>query len=100
MKNFYRVECWYCGRPATSEDHVVPKCQGGSGRKSNLVPACARCNSSKGPLNLEQYREVRALKVSVKEAGIPHLGWTPKQLKYLAERGLFTVRPYVFHGEK
>lgn len=34
-------ECVYCGKPARTIDHVVP---GGP----DTVPACGRCNSSKG----------------------------------------------------
>ncbi len=100
MKDFYRKECFYCGSQATSEDHIIPRCKGGSGAKDNLVPACHRCNSSKGPLTLEGYRTVRALKVSAKAAGIPPLKWTPAQLAYIAKSGLFNVTEYRFHGEK
>ena len=39
--------CHYCGAPATTVDHVIPKAKGGTDAMSNLVPACARCNSSK-----------------------------------------------------
>lgn len=37
-----------CGRPATTADHIVPKSKGGGPELSNLRPACARCNSSRG----------------------------------------------------
>ena len=40
--------CHYCGAPAEGADHVVPKKHNGSDDVANLVPACARCNSSKG----------------------------------------------------
>jgi 5-methylcytosine-specific restriction endonuclease McrA len=39
--------CFYCGRPATTADHVVPVSKGG-GSAANLVPACKPCNSRKG----------------------------------------------------
>lgn len=39
--------CFYCGRPATTADHVVPTSKGG-GSRGNLVPACTPCNSRKG----------------------------------------------------
>lgn len=40
-----RDPCSYCGGPATTLDHIVP---GGDNDHTNLAPACARCNSSKG----------------------------------------------------
>jgi hypothetical protein len=47
------AECFYCGKPATTSDHLRPLVE--SSRPSgyldepgNLVPACQPCNSSKG----------------------------------------------------
>ena len=41
--------CFHCGRPATSVDHYpVPAVLGGPAVLANLVPACLRCNSSRG----------------------------------------------------
>lgn len=42
--------CFYCGKIATTIDHVVPKAMGGSSRKDNLVPACKSCNSNKSDM--------------------------------------------------
>lgn len=39
--------CHYCGAPATTADHVVPKIKGGPGAQWNLVPACQPCNHRK-----------------------------------------------------
>lgn len=44
----YTQPCVYCWKPATTHDHVVPVSQGGSNHWSNMVPACSRCNDSKG----------------------------------------------------
>lgn len=44
-----RDPCSYCGGPATTLDHIVP---GGDNDHTNLTPACARCNSSKGKRSL------------------------------------------------
>lgn len=44
--------CYYCdvpfseSEPATA-DHLVARSQGGASDRSNIVPACHRCNSSK-----------------------------------------------------
>lgn len=37
-----------CGNPATSIDHTIPRCKGGSNDFDNLNSACGSCNSSKG----------------------------------------------------
>ncbi len=39
--------CAYCGRPATTADHVIPKAAGGLDVLDNLVAACHECNSRK-----------------------------------------------------
>lgn len=49
------VRCRYCGRPATSIDHVVPVSKGGKDEPDNLVPACRSCNSSKGSKALDDW---------------------------------------------
>lgn len=38
-------ECVYCGAPAMSFDHVIPR--GRPGWEDNVVPACISCNASK-----------------------------------------------------
>lgn len=49
--------CAYCGRSHDEDsgeplhmtlDHVRPRSNGGSTLRSNLVPACRRCNAEKG----------------------------------------------------
>jgi hypothetical protein len=40
--------CHYCGDPATTADHIVPRSAGGPAAWWNLVPACFPCNSAKG----------------------------------------------------
>ncbi len=54
--------CAYCGKPPIDDgsltiDHVKPRCRGGEDRTSNVIPACASCNSSKGSENwIEWYQ--------------------------------------------
>lgn len=47
-----RHTCMYCGAsgPAIrlTRDHVIPRCQGGEDRWTNVVTACATCNTRKG----------------------------------------------------
>jgi hypothetical protein len=39
--------CRYCGAPATTKDHVLPRTHGGK-QDRNIVLACAKCNRRKG----------------------------------------------------
>lgn len=39
--------CAYCGRRATTVDHIFPKSRGGSHDPSNLVACCKKCNERK-----------------------------------------------------
>lgn len=39
--------CQYCGLPAESIDHVVPRSRGGKHSWDNVVAACRRCNTRK-----------------------------------------------------
>ena len=53
--------CWYCGVQTNpfrdfACDHVVPLISGGTNEIGNLVPCCRRCNSQKGTMLVEQYR--------------------------------------------
>lgn len=44
--------CYRCGRLLTVDtvtaDRIIPGCQGGTYRRSNLRPACSTCNSVTG----------------------------------------------------
>lgn len=43
-----RYVCHWCGRHATTADHLVPRAKGGSDDDANLVAACVECNSRRG----------------------------------------------------
>ena len=47
--------CVYCGKPATTIDHIIPKSKNGSDEASNLVPCCKSCNSSKSNKDLSDF---------------------------------------------
>ena len=53
--------CWYCGITPEQElltlDHMFPKSKGGSSGDGNLVPACVYCNSKKGDMLVEEFRQ-------------------------------------------
>lgn len=40
-------KCAYCGGPAETIDHVIPRSKGGAHIWENVVAACARCNHKK-----------------------------------------------------
>jgi 5-methylcytosine-specific restriction endonuclease McrA len=46
--------CVYCGAPATSLDHVVPRSRGGQHSWENVVAACGRCNHQKADRPLHE----------------------------------------------
>ncbi len=48
--------CIYCGGAANSEDHVIPRSQGGTDDPLNCVPACLPCNVDKSTQTPEQWR--------------------------------------------
>lgn len=53
--NAWDYNCAYCGKPATSLDHIIPKFKSGSSNRNNLIPACRRCNANKGSMDLEEW---------------------------------------------
>jgi 5-methylcytosine-specific restriction endonuclease McrA len=40
--------CGYCGKAASTVDHVLPRSRGGGNTWENTVAACGRCNGRKG----------------------------------------------------
>jgi 5-methylcytosine-specific restriction endonuclease McrA len=40
--------CGYCGRTATTIDHILPRSRGGRNTWKNTVAACGSCNQRKG----------------------------------------------------
>lgn len=49
-------ECAYCGAAGDLQvEHVIPISKGGEHHLGNIVPACQRCNFSKGRTNAEQW---------------------------------------------
>lgn len=50
LLNEWSNACAYCGSTETLEaDHIVPLSRGGPNTIENIVPACQKCNRSKGP---------------------------------------------------
>lgn len=40
--------CGYCGKAASTIDHILPRSRGGEDSWENLVACCLRCNNAKG----------------------------------------------------
>lgn len=49
--------CAYCGEPADTLDHIVPRHKGGLTVRNNLVSCCRRCNGSKGAEDVWEWYE-------------------------------------------
>lgn len=40
--------CLWCGRHATTVDHMIPSSKGGSDLPHNLIASCSECNTKRG----------------------------------------------------
>lgn len=69
--------CHYCNGFASTVDHKVPKAEGGSDRRDNLISCCEACNSQKG--SLVPYDLFRRY---VRRFGCPERGWARSTNRY------------------
>jgi len=60
IKSEFNQRCAYCGSESKrlTLDHVLASSKGGINSWRNLVPACAKCNASKGSKNLTDWYTV------------------------------------------
>jgi len=60
IKSEFNQRCAYCGSKSKglTLDHVLASSKGGINSWRNLVPACAKCNGSKGSKNLTDWYTV------------------------------------------
>lgn len=59
------MKCFYCSRTmafhprrqadSVTLDHLVPRCDGGTRDRTNVVAACYRCNHAKGRQSVQQF---------------------------------------------
>ena len=65
--------CAWCGKPATTADHLIELDRGGSNNADNLVAACSACNSKRGSLyqakKIAQRQHTR--REALRDNGIP-----------------------------
>lgn len=67
--------CYLCGKIIEKEsdltiEHKVPKSRGGTDWSGNLWPSCKKCNSEKGSLTIEEYKEWKRLE-AIRNGNIP-----------------------------
>ncbi|MEM9561448.1 MAG: HNH endonuclease [Actinomycetota bacterium] len=85
-------ECQYCGKPAESIDHVIPRSRGGEHTWENVVACCRRCNTLKSdrllkdcPLELRSTPSAPTRFVWLKvAAGTVPADWAPYLDSYAA----------------
>lgn len=67
-----RGPCPYCQTQLTDKsisfDHAIPICRGGTPEFANLTVCCLACNTAKGPLTQDEYRQLLALLASFPRA--------------------------------
>lgn len=76
--------CWYCDRKTkllcgdtnslrATNDHLIPRCRGGTNDETNQVSACRRCNELKGALTEAEFRSMSSVDaVKFNDAVIEH----------------------------
>lgn len=77
--------CGYCGKTATTIDHILPRSRGGADSWENLVACCLRCNNLKGDRTLAQMgwelrvvpRPPRGTHWQIRELERPAPQWDP-----------------------
>lgn len=72
-----RRQCGYCGRPAATVDHVIPKSRGGDSSWQNMVACCAPCNVRKGDKTLRQL----GWNLRVTPQSPPYYVWLPAEVE-------------------
>lgn len=91
-----KPKCFYCGKRASSIDHVVPVSKGGANDITNFVPCCEECNRRKSNFDLYEFR----IRQEMRKKAIKPLN--ADQFKYLKKCGfdLSNVSNFKFYGEK
>lgn len=57
---FFNANCAYCGcKDKMTQDHLVPLSKGGGYTKTNIIPSCRSCNSSKGAKDFHEWYPVQ-----------------------------------------
>jgi hypothetical protein len=79
-------DCAYCGKAATSLDHIVPRFKSGSSNCYNLIPACRSCNANKASSPMEEWYRSQPFFEEVKLVAIKN--WMDDKIVYLLDNEL------------
>jgi len=71
-------------------DHKIPKCKGGNNEDDNLCVSCSKCNMSKGPLDIEGFRE----KI------IDKINFFIEEINYYTDKNIEEIDDYKFYFER
>lgn len=54
---YFRNKCCYCGEEMVTptKDHIIPLFEGGKLERTNVLPCCLKCNSSKKHIKMEDW---------------------------------------------
>jgi len=103
---FNAKDCFYCGAPADTRDHFIPKAFYYTiqnlkwDQKQILVPCCKECNSTAGDRVFKSFREKRLyikeryLKKYAKYLDTPN--WSQKELEELGSG----LKSYIIAGQR
>ena len=69
----YGTACSYCGYedPVMTVDHIIPRSKGGLDIMENLLPACRKCNYSRGNRMPGSFFETEGTPPTLHERYIP-----------------------------
>lgn len=54
-----KYKCYFCGEPADTIDHLLPRAKGGHTTPVNCVAACALCNQAKADRDIDDFLDSR-----------------------------------------
>jgi len=75
--------CAYCGKPAGTIDHIVPRSKGGSDEDFNVVSCCKSCNSGKKDKDLVDFLN-DSLKNGMEGINVELVNSNPKLMRYVS----------------
>jgi 5-methylcytosine-specific restriction endonuclease McrA len=90
IKDAWSNRCAYCDNPPIDDasltlDHVKPRAKGGEDKTSNCIPACKRCNHSKGSENAFEWFQRQQFYSIEREYRIRH--WIDAEIKTIPISG-------------
>lgn len=76
------ARCFYCNDLATTDDHIIPACNGGAWNNWNYVDSCHSCNNKRGNMPIEEF-----MRIEGKDGPVP-IGMTrARMMDFLEDHG-------------